>query len=57
MAYMPPPHALNIRLASSQYKTLEKLAKKLNIGKTDVIRLALTRLAETEGVISHTEEA
>lgn len=45
-------HTLTIRLSAAQYRTLEHLEKKLSIDKTNVIRLALTRLAEAEGFIS-----
>jgi hypothetical protein len=46
--YMSPNHTLTVRLSPAQYRTLEQLTKKLNLDKTNVIRLALTRLAEAE---------
>jgi hypothetical protein len=45
-------HTLTIRLSAAQYRTLEHLEKKLSIDKTNVIRLALTRIAEAEGFLS-----
>lgn len=44
-------HVLTIRLSPSQYKVLGRLEAKLNIDKTNIIRLALTRLAEAEGLL------
>jgi hypothetical protein len=42
---------LTLRLSSAQYRALERLERKLNIDKTNVIRLALTRLAEAENIL------
>jgi predicted transcriptional regulator len=39
-----------LRLSSTQNRQLEKLAEKLQIDKANVIRLAITRLAEQEGL-------
>jgi hypothetical protein len=44
-------HILTIRLSKAQYRALEKLEGKLNLDKTNVIRLALTRLSEAEGIL------
>lgn len=41
-------HTLSIRLDDAQYRDLEQLERKLHIDKTNVIRLALTRMAESE---------
>lgn len=49
--YMTPPHALNIRLSQAQYRVLITLSEKLNIKKTEVIRLALSRLAVAEAIL------
>lgn len=48
---MAPFYALNIRLSQAQHRIPEKLAEKLAISKTDVIRFALSRLADAEGVL------
>lgn len=48
---MPPKYSLVLRLSPAQHKTVEKLAAKLGIDKTNIIRLAITRLAEAEGVL------
>ena len=50
---MPPKHALTVRLTPAQYKDLEKLEAKLHLDKSSIIRFALARLAEAEGVINH----
>lgn len=42
-------HILTVRLSAPQYRILEKLEQKLSIDKTNLIRLAITRLAESEG--------
>ena len=51
MSQTPDKHTLTVRLSPAQYRALERLAKKLNIDKTNVIRLALTRMAESENVL------
>jgi hypothetical protein len=48
---MPPVKrtpAIRIRLNQAQYRALKWLKTKLNLNKRNVIRLALTRLAEAE---------
>jgi hypothetical protein len=45
-------HTLTIRLSAAQYRTLQQLEKKLSIDKTNLIRLALTRFAEAEGLFT-----
>jgi predicted transcriptional regulator len=47
---MPPMRSMTLRLSSTQNRILEKLAEKLQIDKANVIRLAITRLAEQEGL-------
>lgn len=42
--------AMSLRLSGTQRRQLEKLSEKLQIDKTNVVRLAITRLAEQEGV-------
>jgi hypothetical protein len=49
---MPQKHTLTVRLSPAQYRALVQLEKKLNIDKTNVIRLALTRLSESENILS-----
>jgi hypothetical protein len=44
-------HVLTVRLSAAQYKILGRLESKLSIDKTNIIRLALTRLAEAEGLL------
>ncbi|UWZ84666.1 ribbon-helix-helix domain-containing protein [Occallatibacter riparius] len=46
-----PSNAFTMRLTPAQTKVVEKLSAKLGIDKTNVIRLAIARLAEAEGVI------
>lgn len=41
-----------IRLSAAQYRILENLERKLSIDKTNLIRFAITRLAEAEGFFS-----
>ncbi len=53
---MTPLHVLTVRLSAAQYRTLGLLEHKLNIDKTNVIRLALTRLAEAENVLAKPKE-
>jgi hypothetical protein len=45
-----PKHALTLRLSPAQAGTLEQLSHKLGIDKTNIIRLAIARLAESEGI-------
>ncbi len=44
-------HVLVLRLSPAQNRTVERLTQKLQINKTSVIRLAITRLAEAEGLM------
>jgi len=39
-----------LRLSAVQIEVVEKLARKLQIDSTNVIRIAIARLAEQEGV-------
>lgn len=48
-----PKLALTLRLSPAQTKTIEQLSHKLGIDKTNVIRLAITRLAESEGIFNN----
>jgi hypothetical protein len=50
-------HILTVRLSAAQYRILEKLERKLNIDKTNVIRLAITRMAESENFLQFSNEA
>jgi hypothetical protein len=45
-----PAKNLLIRLSAIQIRQLEKLSEKLQIDRTNVIRVAIARLAEQEGV-------
>lgn len=47
---MTPTKIKAIRLSPQQQKLLAKLSKKLGVDTTNVIRIAITRLAESEGV-------
>jgi hypothetical protein len=42
---------MSLRLSPAQRKTLQRLSRKLLIDQTNVIRLAISRLAEAEGVL------
>jgi hypothetical protein len=48
---MPTMPQMTVRLSAAQRKQLRQLSKKLSIDQTNVIRLAITRLAEAEGVL------
>jgi len=48
---MPETPKISLRLSSTQRRQLQRLAKKLQIDPTNVIRLAITRLAEAEGLL------
>lgn len=50
MALMPKMKATNVRFSAAKLRALEQLAKKLHISKSDVIRLAVAKLAEAEGI-------
>ena len=41
---------ISLRLSEIQRIQIERLAKKLNIDKADVIRIAVSRMAEQEGI-------
>jgi predicted transcriptional regulator len=47
---MAPMKRMTIRLSTSQRAQLKRLAQKLQIAESTVLRLAITRLAEQEGV-------
>ena len=47
---MGPMKQMSLRLSSIQREALKKLADKLQIDQANVVRLAITRLAEQEGV-------
>jgi predicted transcriptional regulator len=42
--------AMTLRISTAQIGQLKRIAEKLQIDQTNVIRLAITRLAEQEGV-------
>jgi predicted DNA-binding protein len=44
-----------IRLSPANLKMLDKLSAKLGLDRTNVIRLAIARLAESEGVMPPTQ--
>jgi predicted DNA-binding protein len=46
-----PMKQTSLRLSSIHRNQLAKLAKKLQIDQANVIRLAITRLAEAEGIL------
>jgi len=43
--------AITLRLSAAQLRSLKLLEKKLGLDRTNVIRLAITRLAEAENVV------
>jgi len=47
---MPKMKQINIRLSVSQLRALEQLARKLQIDRSNVIRVAIAKLAESEGI-------
>jgi predicted transcriptional regulator len=47
---MPKMKQIAIRLSSTQLRALEQLAKKLQIDRANVIRLAISKLSESEGI-------
>jgi hypothetical protein len=47
---MTPKNLTTIRLSDVQIRKIEKLAEKLAISKADVVRMAINRLAELEGI-------
>jgi len=46
----PPKKMRSFRLSQVQLRKIDKLAKKLDINKANVVRLAINRLAELEGI-------
>lgn len=48
MARMPQKKQTAIRLSPEQRRTLDRLAKKLGVNRSNVIRIAINRLAEQE---------
>ena len=44
----------SLRLSATQQAQLAKLSRKLQIDKANVIRLAISRLAESEGIVPPT---
>ena len=48
---MAVKHELKVRLNDAQFRLLAKLSVKLGLDRNNVIRLALARLAEAEGLI------
>lgn len=48
---MPVTKKTTVRLSSIQLGQLARLAAKLQIDQANVIRLAITRLAESEGLL------
>jgi predicted transcriptional regulator len=47
---MPQMKRMTIRLSTIQRNQLKRLAAKLQVDEANVLRLAITRLAEQEGV-------
>ena len=47
---MAPMKQISLRLSTTQRTTLLKLSDKLQIDQANVIRLAIARLAEQEGI-------
>ena len=47
---MAPMKQISLRLSSVQRNVLSQLSDKLQIDQANVIRLAITRLAEQEGI-------
>ncbi len=48
---MAPTKQMTLRLSNIQRSQLKRLAEKLQIDQANVLRLALTRLAEQEGIL------
>lgn len=48
---MPVMKQTTLRLSASQLRTLDRLSRKLELDRSNVIRLAITRLAEQEGIL------
>jgi len=47
---MSPMKVMTFRFSPAQRAQLKRLSEKLQIDQTNVVRLAITRLAEQEGV-------
>jgi hypothetical protein len=47
-----PPKRIHVVLTPAQIKALDGLTKKLHLDRTNIIRLAIARLAEAEQVKS-----
>lgn len=45
---MPPKKVITLRLSHAQARDVEAVSRKLHLDVTNVIRLAITRLAEQE---------
>lgn len=54
---MPTMREFTVRLSPAQCRMLDRLVGKLHIDKTSIIRLALTRLAEAEGLVRVSDDA
>lgn len=46
---------MTLRFTPAQNRTLQQLSAKLGIDKTNIIRLAVARLAESEGIFNKPE--
>ena len=53
---MPPRGQINFRLDERTDRLLSRLERKLNINAAAVVRLALARLADIEGVADDEDE-
>lgn len=51
---MAKAYVLTLRLSPAQRTQLARLSSKLGVDKTNLIRLAIARLAEAEGVLEAT---
>lgn len=51
MPCMSETAKMSLRLSPAQRKILQRLSRKLQIDQTNVIRLAISRLAEAEGLL------
>lgn len=49
---MAPMKRMTLRISTVQRAQLKKLAEKLQIDQANVLRLAITRLAESEGIVT-----
>jgi hypothetical protein len=53
---VPPRGQINFRLDERTERLLDRLERKLNLNASGVVRLALARLGELEGVDSDEED-